>query len=204
MNFRRKPLLVRQSLTHGNRKQRHKPSRARYWLEALEDRLAPAVVPLTVTVTGVGDLNDQGRNFYAAITINGVTQDTPTEYGSSFFVDWPIVQNVENTAGPVKVSMALFDGGSQMDVNPQPGNADINLSVDPLTADFSGDVQYPGNILQGDGSDGPACNLAFTISVPGNTSSSGDGIPDSWKTSGIPVGPGLANYQLPGGRRGAP
>jgi hypothetical protein len=157
-----------------------------------------SVVPLTVTVTGVGALNNNNHNFHAAVTINGVTQNTPSESGSSLFVNWPITEQVENTAGPVAVSIALFDGGTQMDLNPQTGDAVIKLSVDPQTGDYSGDLQYPNDLLQGDGSDGPAGNLSFTVSVPANTSSSGDGIPDAWKTGGIPVGPSLPNYQLPG------
>jgi hypothetical protein len=167
-------------------------------LEHLEDRLAPALIPLTVIVTGVGDLDDTNRNFHAAVTINGVTQNTPSEMGSSFFADWPITQQVENTAGPVSVSIALYDGGTQMDLNPQPGDAVINLTVDPLTGDYRGDLQFPSSLLTGNGSDGPAGDLSFAISIPSNTFSSGDGIPDSWKASGIPVGPGLPNYTLPG------
>src|SRR5262249_16154802 len=40
-------------------------------------------------------------------------------------------------------------------------------------------------------------NTTASFSI-GILDSSGDGIPDAWKTGGIPIGPGLPNYQLPG------
>jgi hypothetical protein len=196
--FRGQRKLVLSGPGRDRKSQPVRKTSCRPWLEALEDRVVPSQVPLTVTVDSVGALNNNSHNFHAAVTINGTSQNTPSQSGSSIFVDWPITQQVENTAGKVTVSIALFNGSNQMDLDPHSGDATIDISVDPTTGDYSGDLQFPNSFLQGDGSDGEAGNLSFTISVPNNASTSGDGIPDSWKTNGIPVGPGLPNYTLPG------
>src|SRR5262245_20071052 len=45
-------------------------------LEALEDRFAPALVPLTVHISSVGARSSASGQLYTAVLINGVSQDT--------------------------------------------------------------------------------------------------------------------------------
>jgi hypothetical protein len=81
-------------------------------VELLEARLTPSSQPLTVNITGVGDADRTNRNFYAVVTINGVTQDNRSQavLGNSLFVNWQFQQPVENTAGLVPVSMYALTG----------------------------------------------------------------------------------------------
>jgi uncharacterized repeat protein (TIGR01451 family) len=154
--------------------------------EQLEPRLTPAQVPLTVTVTGVG-VNSGDATFFAAVTINGVRQESPREFGSSLFVNWPITQQVEDTA-PAVVSIDLFDdGGGQIDIDPKPGDQSINLTIDPRTGYWFGDLQWPSSLSQG-GGDGRAGSLSFAVSSSGTDStkdSDGDGLPDLWEVNGF-------------------
>ena len=166
--------------------------RATYYprLEMLEGRIAPAMVPLTVTVTGVGLLGPGTANFYAAVTINGVTQNTPQSgpNNSSIFVDWPITQMVDSNS-PAVVSINLFDAGDgQIDINPGAGNKTINVKVDPLTGFFIGDLNWPSTLSNGGGGDGRTGDLAFTTSSNGISSfqdKDGDGLPDLWEINGL-------------------
>src|SRR5262249_55049285 len=81
--------------------------------------------------------------------------------------------------------------------NPQDGASDINLTADPLTGFYFGDLAWPASAGQGHGTgDGYPGNIRFFTSVNGvesTTDSDGDGLPDLWETNGLDTAPNRRN-----------
>ena len=74
-----------------------------------------------------------------------------------------------------------------LDINPEPGAKGITIRVDPLTGDYTGDVDSPAFSTQGNG-DGYITRIDFDIFVP--TVSEGidtdnDGLANTWEIRGI-------------------
>jgi uncharacterized repeat protein (TIGR01451 family) len=155
------------------------------------------MVPLTVHVSGVTAFSPVGGHLYADVVINGVEQDTRSQSVSagSVFVDWNFTQMVDDShAANVTITLLNNLGGDPLfdqilDINPASGQQSVNLTVDPLTGFWTGDLAWPNNDAKGNGgADGTAGELFFGIRSNGIDSmknSSGDGIPDLWKINGL-------------------
>jgi uncharacterized repeat protein (TIGR01451 family) len=164
---------------------------------------------------GIGWIGD----FYAVITINGREQHNKIacrdstsggiivpfrlfKYGDKISqcgaeTPWQFTEQVPR-GQPVRVRIQVFDSDEffddEMDLKPGDGNA-IDLTIDPATGQWSGDINYPQlctrpNLAHG----GNNVNLCFQASIDTDD----DGLLDVWETSGVDTdNDGVSDLNLP-------
>jgi hypothetical protein len=175
-------------------------------LALLSGAAAAQTKPVTVTITRVEQLGADFDSttlgeFYADITINGVTQST---FGRQFdfppptgFIvptgwmtppsPWVVSQQVPFALNSVAVNIALLDDDSPdpndpADLNPAAGN-DIHLTVDLSTGKWSGDINWPQACVSGTGGNG--AGICFDISILSATGDAdADTLLDGWELNG--------------------
>lgn len=145
--------------------------------------LAPGVqaadpVPVKVTITRVRDIGgnlegifESAPDFYAVMTINGVTWQTPQAPGDTADVRpyWEQTVAVPGDQPTVPVSIQIWDNDAPVpdpdigDASPVPNTNTLNLTVDLSTGHWTGDVPWPGICAIGD--DRTNVEVCWTIEV---------------------------------------
>lgn len=132
----------------------------------------------------------------------------------TFTIGYAVTRTVDTAdlAIPLTIEVTDIDtfNDDTIDVSPTPGDKTLDLSVDPLSGAFAligddGDpvsgVWFPGGVssttIEGDGDDDRA-GLSVRVEVSGANDADGDGLLDSWETSGLDIdGDGTIDLDLP-------
>lgn len=177
---------------------------------------AQAVQPVTVTITKVrcvDDCDEAGLealfaskpDFYARVTINGVTVDTPRAADDQDDIEpfWTVSTNVPTNSFPfIPVSIQIWDydstsGDDLADISPIPGDNNLDISVNLDTGLWSGDSA--NSCSKGDGNDEPVVEICWDISVQSSSGDAdSDGLLDGWERNGLDFdGNGSIDVNLP-------
>lgn len=174
--------------------------------------------PVIVKITQIEQLGDNFDptslgDFYAHVTINGVTHSTFDDrfsFDGGYIVPsgplipnppWVLTEDVPLGLATVPVRIEIFDddsftGNEKADLNPGPKDS-VDLVVDLTTGRWSGDVEWPQNCIAGpiaSDFDNKSVEVCFSIDVD----SDGDGLLNSWEENGVDVdGDGTIDITLP-------
>lgn len=183
---------------------------------------APDLVPVSVTITRVTQFGtdiDPGitqgpvGDFYAGVTINGVTLDNfdqRLDFGfeccTGFIFPFVLEPNwralgrtVDDASGVATVAIEIWDNddcdepfctdpgplqNADDQVDASPtGSETVVLSVDLATGEWTGDISFPERCARGTG--GEAVEVCFEISTLSTSGDlDGDGLLDTWETDG--------------------
>jgi len=165
-------------------------------------------IALTVRITRMadlgGDLDDNQADLYVAVIIEGHTfdsfdrivddQDTVTPTNLSF------TRSVSIVNAPIKVILQVWDNDScdvpfcenqlipaenddQGDVDPKGGDRQVDLLVDPVSGQWSGDTSTGTTCLNG-GLASDSAEVCWQISTNA-PDADGDGLLDDWEINGL-------------------
>jgi uncharacterized repeat protein (TIGR01451 family) len=198
---------------------------------------APDLVPVSVTITRVTQFGtdiDPGitqgpvGDFYAGVTINGVTLDNfdqrldfgfecCTGFIFPFVLEpaWRALgRTVDDSSGVATVAIEIWDNDDCDDpfcTDPGPlqnaddqvdasptGSETVALAVNLATGEWTGDINFPQRCARGTG--GEAVEVCFEISTLSTTGDlDGDGLLDAWETDGVDFDyDGTVDVDLPG------
>ena len=117
----------------------------------------------------------------------------------TFCPDWRFTRSVDRDAGPVAITIRLFDyddgfngDNDFMDINPIDNKVELGLSFDASTGALVDGSDVRGNFARGDGdhgvpddNDGRKAEVEFYVFVGTNPDVDGDGIPDAVEINGV-------------------
>ena len=117
----------------------------------------------------------------------------------TFCPDWRFTRSVDRDAGPVAITIRLFDyddgfngDNDFMDINPIDNKVELGLSFDAFTGALLNGSDVRGTFARGDGdhgvpddNDGRKAEVEFYVFVGTNPDVDSDGIPDSVEINGV-------------------
>ena len=117
----------------------------------------------------------------------------------TFCPDWRFTRSVDRDAGPVAITIRLFDyddgfngDNDFMDINSIDNKVELGLSFDASTGALVNGSDVRGNFARGDGdhgfpddNDGRKAEIEFYVFVGTNPDIDGDGIPDAVEINGV-------------------
>lgn len=200
--------------------------RHRLDFDLLESRRV--LTPVTVTISRYVELTNPDDylgggfgDYYARVRIDGgAIQESPEidgnpDFGTGWIIQgdytiepfWKFTADIDPALSPTTVvEIAIADGDpgpdDHLDINPSPYLADLRLTVNLATGDWSGDVPLDQGFSEGDGApddvDGRG-KVFFDIStLSSNGDADGDGLLDGWERRGIDDnGDGAVDLNLP-------
>jgi Ca2+-binding RTX toxin-like protein len=160
--------MVSKSIRHVKRAHVHGPKRrykAHAQIDCLEQRCLLAQVPLTLCIPEIVETRSvdpfDEADFFPEVRIgNRPAQGQHNISDNSHpFPNWTFTEYVDPAAGTVPVQIKLFDsdpdgdpdGDDTVDINPASGKTYLDLMFDPVTGTYTGDVNSPQRISQGQG-----------------------------------------------------
>ena len=160
--------------------------------------------PVTVTIInvkcvdpcrneGLEAAGESAPDFYALVTVNGVTTTTPrgAEDQPEINPNWKIPAAIPNTQPSFSVTIQLWDhdstsGDDNGDTSPVRNKNNLDFNVDRVTGQWTGDINWPNNCVTGGGGgpdDEPRLEICFGVSLADDTD--GDGLLDNWEKNGL-------------------
>jgi hypothetical protein len=164
-----------------------------------------ALTQITVTIVEVRAIDTMdlpgpwsAADFYAKVSIDGVSlPNSPIiSNDNDVYPKWSFSRGVSKTSVPIHIE--IWDSDSPLaddhvDINKNTGHRDLDLTFDTTTQSIIGDVTY--GYSKG-GGDSNRAEIWFNIGL-GTGDKDGDGLFDSWETSGIHMSDSVI-LQLPG------
>lgn len=139
----------------------------------------------------IADIGDTcGNDYYAKVFIGGVElprSPRAADNLSEVHPNWRLSGVVDLDAGPVPIRIQLWDHDSTSGddlVDIAPGDSNLDITFDPLTGDYTGDIQSQ-NVGYAKGSGKDAAAIFFTITLGDNDDLDGDGLHDGIERSAI-------------------
>jgi uncharacterized repeat protein (TIGR01451 family) len=143
--------------------------------------------------TGLEAAGESAADFYALININGVVTRTPrgAEDQTEITPNWKVSANIPTTHSSFPVSIQIWDhdstsGDDLGDASPVPSKNNLDFTVDRVTGQWKGDINWPQKCAQGGNpGDEPAVEVCFEVG--GYEDTDGDGLLDDWEKNGLDV-----------------
>jgi len=162
---------------------------------------AHAATPISLRITkvkcfdpcrneGLEAAGESAPDFYAKVWINGVETTTPRgdEDQEEIAPGWTLPANLPPLQLTFPVTIQIWDhdstsGDDLGDATPPSGKNNLDFTVDAVTGQWTGDVNWPEKCVHGGNPGGePAVEVCFEIL--GFEDSDGDGLLDDWERNG--------------------
>jgi uncharacterized repeat protein (TIGR01451 family) len=160
---------------------------------------AASPIKVTLTIHTIWELNCDDNDtilgstcpndYYAKLFFPGVEWRSPRapDNTAKYDANWSQSVTVDRDAGPFPIRIQLWDhdetsGDDLVDI--APGDSNLDITLDPRTGDFSGDVPTP-NIGLSNGTGIDAAKVFFTVILGENPDVDGDGLYDGFERSAI-------------------
>lgn len=162
-------------------------------LRVLSAPTVPRKVNVTIvrvkTIDGMDPIGPwSAADFYAKVTIDGqaLPKSPKKNNRDDIFPEWSFSLTVSKTSVPIHIEIWDSDTwpnpDDHVDIDKDANNRDLDLVFDVATKTLSGDVTF--GYSKGGGGDSDRAEIWFHVGLD-NVDIDGDGLFDSWETSGI-------------------